>query len=233
MKILAGISYIKAFSRLFYPVNCASCGLALVDGEKHICTICQVSLPVTGYHGLKENPMDNLLKLRMRVDFISSFLFYDQGLSTQNMLHAIKYKGNKMLATHLGELYGNDIKNLFNHPLDAVIPVPLHARKLRQRGYNQSEYWANGLAKSLSVPIDHSLIRVNYTTTQTKKTRTERIKNVEGAFKIQQPDLLKGKSILLVDDVITTGATLESCGASLWNAGIRSLNIATIAFAAK
>lgn len=230
---MSGISAINAFARLFYPVTCASCGDALVGGECQICTICQLSLPVTGYHELSDNPMDNLLKLRLRIDFISSFLYYDQGLSTQNLLHSIKYKGNKLLATHLGELYGNDIKGCFEHPLDAIIPVPLHKRKLRERGYNQSEYWANGLAKSLAIPVDHSLSRIQYTTTQTKKTRTERIKNVEGAFKVLKPELLKGKSILLVDDVITTGATLEACGAALWEVGIRSLSLATIAFAAK
>lgn len=231
---MAGISYIQAFGRLFYPVNCASCGEALVDRESHICTICQVSLPVTDYHREAHNPMDDLLKLRLRVDFISSFLLYDQGLTTQNMLHAIKYKGNKELATHLGELYGHDIKNEFEHPLDYIIPVPLHRRRLRERGYNQSEFWANGLAKSLSIPTNiDSLIRTQYTTTQTKKSRTDRIKNVASAFKIQAPERLKGKSILLVDDVITTGATLEACGRVLWDAGIRSLNIATIAFAAK
>lgn len=227
------ISYIKAFSRLFYPVNCASCGQALVDGESHICTVCHISLPATGFHRKAENPLDNLLKLRIRVDFISSFLFYDQGLSTQNLLHAIKYKGNKLLATHLGELYGNDIKHSFNYPLDFIVPVPLHRRRLRQRGYNQSEYWANGLAKSLSIPLDYSLTRIQYTTTQTKKTRMERVKNVESAFFVNQPELLKGKSILLVDDVITTGATLEACGLVLWNAGIRSLNIVTIAYSVK
>lgn len=231
---MTGISYIKAFSRLFYPVNCASCEKALVDRETHICMVCQLSLPVTGYHRELVNPLDSLLKLRLRVDFISSYLFYDQGLSTQNLLHAIKYKGNKLLATHLGELYGHDIKQSFQHPLDYIIPVPLHKRKLRERGFNQSEYLANGLSKSLTIPMDtHSLIRVKYTTTQTKKSRTERIQNVENAFHINCPGLLKGKSILLVDDVITTGATLEACGIALWGAGIRSLNIVTIAYAAK
>ncbi len=231
---MAGISYIKAFSRLFYPVNCASCGEALVDRESHICTICQVSLPLTGYHQDSFNPLNDLLKLRLRVDFISSFLLYDQGLSTQNILHAIKYKGNKLLASHLGELYGNDIRHSFDHPLDYIIPVPLHRRKQRERGYNQSEFWGMGLSKSLSTPLNiHSLSRIQYTSTQTKKSRTDRVKNVENAFRIHSPDQLKGKSILLVDDVITTGATLEACGIALWMAGIRSLNIATIAYAAK
>lgn len=178
--------------------------------------------------------MDNLLKLRLRVDFISSFLLYDKGLSTQNMLKAIKYRGNKLLATHLGELYGHDIKNSFDHYPDLIIPVPLHKRKQRERGYNQSEYWAMGLSKSLNSTTDTSLlIRTQYTTTQTKKSRTERIKNVENAFEITNSNSLKGKSVLLVDDVITTGATLEACGRKLWESGIKSLNIATIAFAAK
>ncbi len=150
------------------------------------------------------------------------------------MLKAIKYKGNKQLASHLGELYGHEIKNSFDHYPDLIIPVPLHKRRQRERGYNQSEYWANGLTKSLNSSTDiRSLIRNQYTTTQTKKSRTDRIKNVENAFTITNPDFLNGKSVLLVDDVITTGATLEACGRKLWESGIRSLNIATIAFAAK
>jgi ComF family protein len=231
---LAGISHLQAFSRLFYPVTCASCGDELVNRERHICTICALSLPVTDYHKMRLNPLDDLLKLRLKVDFISSYLFYDQGLSTQNMLHAIKYKGNKLLAEHLGIMYGTEIVKSFHHPLDYIIPVPLHKRRLRERGFNQSEFWAQGLSKSLDVPLDkHSLVRVHYTTTQTKKSRTDRVKNVENAFKINNSSFLKGKSILLVDDVITTGATLEACGRALLSSGIRSLNIATIAYAAK
>jgi ComF family protein len=169
----------------------------------------------------------------LRVDFISSFLLYDKGLSTQNILHSIKYKGNKLLATYLGEMYGHEILGKFDRPLDYIIPVPLHKRKLRERGYNQSEYWANGLSVSLKAPVDtKTLIRTQYTSTQTKKSRTDRVKNVENAFRVQRADPLKGKTVLLVDDVITTGSTLEACGMALWNAGIRSLHIATIAYAA-
>ena len=229
---MAGISYTKAFSRLFYPVHCASCGEALMDRENQICTLCLLSMPVTGYHQAKKNPLEDLLKLRLRVDFISAFLRYDQGLSTQHILHAIKYKGQKLLAEYLGQLYGAEIRHCFSPPLDYVIPVPLHKRKLRERGYNQSEYWAKGLAQSLSIQLNtHSLVRVQYTTTQTKKSRTERVQNVEKAFRVLAPERLKGKNILLVDDVITTGATLEACGQVLWEAGIRSLSMVAIAHA--
>jgi len=219
---------------LFYPVTCGACGEALVDQESQICTICQITLPVTNYHLESINPLDNLLKLRLRVDFISSYLLYDKGLRTQNMLHAIKYQGQKMLATRLGELYGYDLKNSFPQQPDSIIPVPLHKKKLRERGYNQSESWAQGLATSIGTEVDTtSLIRTKYTNTQTKKSRADRISNVESAFSITQTSNLKGKHILLVDDVITTGATLEACGLRLWNAGIASLSIATIAYAVK
>jgi ComF family protein len=231
---LAGISYIKALGRLFYPVCCAACGQALVDREQHICTLCTLTLPVTNYHVQRHGPLQNLFQLRMRVDFISSYLLYDQGLSTQRILHAIKYKGDKLLAAYLGERYGNDLGPALEHKVDCIIPVPLHKRKLRERGYNQSEYWAQGLAKSLAAPVNtQSLVRQQYTTTQTKKSRMDRIKNVEQAFAIKQSETLKGQRVLLVDDVITTGATLEACGVALWKAGIRSLAIVTIAFAEK
>lgn len=231
---MGGISHIRAFGRLFYPVTCGACGEALVDQESQICTICQLTLPVTNYHLEKRNPLDNLLKLRLRVDFISSYLLYDKGLKTQNMLHAIKYRGQKMLATRLGELYGYDLRNFFPRQPDYIIPVPLHKRKLRERGYNQSESWALGLANSIGSKVDTtSLVRTLYTNTQTKKSRADRISNVESAFTVTNPQPLKGKHILLVDDVITTGATLEACGLRLWNAGITSLSIATIAYAVK
>jgi ComF family protein len=230
---LKGISHIRAFGRLFYPANCGGCGEALVDRESQICTFCQLSLPVTNFHIEPINPLDDLLKLRLRVDFISSFLLYDKGLITQNMLHAIKYKGQNLLATHLGELYGYEIKNAFPKP-DYIIPVPLHKRKQRERGYNQSESWADGLAKSLDARVNiTSLKRSTYTTTQTKKSRLERVANVENAFKIYNANELEGKHVLLVDDVITTGATLEACGLRLWTAGIASLSIVTIAYAIK
>jgi ComF family protein len=230
---LKGISHIRAFGRLFYPSNCGACGEALVDRESQICTFCQLSLPVTNFHREPNNPLDDLLKLRLRVDFISSYLLYDKGLITQNMLHAIKYKGQHLLATHLGELYGYEIKHAFPKP-DCIIPVPLHKRKQRERGYNQSESWANGLAKSLGTIVNTSALqRSAYTTTQTKKSRLERVANVENAFKIRDVNELKGKHVLLVDDVITTGATLEACGLRLWTAGIASLSIVTIAYAIK
>jgi|SRR5687767_5310888 len=231
---MTGISYIKALGRMFYPVVCPSCNEALMGKESCLCTLCRVSLPVTGFHTIPDNPLNNLLKLRMRVDFISSYLFYDKGLSTQNMLHAIKYKGHKKLASLLGELYGYDLHGHFEYHPDFIIPVPLHNRRRRERGYNQSEEWATGLSKSLQSPVNtEALLRVKYTTTQTKKSRTDRINNVATAFKITSPQVLKGKSVLLVDDVITTGATLEACGTRLWEAGIKSLNIATIAYAIK
>jgi ComF family protein len=231
---LTRISHLRAFGRLFYPVNCGACGEALVDQERQICTFCQLSLPVTNFHRETINPLNDLLKLRLRVDFISSFLLYDKGLMTQNMLHAIKYKGQNLLATHLGELYGYEIKNAIEKKPDCIVPVPLHKRKLRERGYNQSESWAEGLAKSIGTPVDNtSLKRAIYTTTQTQKTRLERVSNVENAFALQNPDQLKGKHVLLVDDVITTGATLEACGLRLWTAGIASLSIVTIAYAVK
>lgn len=170
----------------------------------------------------------------MRVEFISSFLIYDKGLKTQQMLHQIKYKGNKWLATHLGELYGYDLKTSLPETPDFIIPVPLHKRKLRERGYNQSESWGLGLSNSLGVPLNvTNLIRTQYANSQTKKSRTDRIKNVESAFVTVDPATLSRKNILLVDDVITTGATLEACGNALWQSGIKSLSIATIAYAIK
>lgn len=180
-----------------------------------------------------ENELLKLFKGRMQVNGVSAYLYFDKGLSAQKILHDIKYKENQNLARVLGNWYGVELRETLDNTIDWVIPVPLHPKKLKQRGFNQSEAWAEGLAESLDAKVLHDgLIRTRYTSTQTKKSRTQRQVNVEKAFKSEKEKVLNSTNVLLVDDVITTGATLESCGMELWQIGVKKLFIATIAYAA-
>ena len=158
--------------------------------------------------------------------------FYKSGI-TQRILHNFKYNHQPEIGEKLGEWYGNDlIRDGIGTEWDIVIPIPLHASKEKLRGYNQSNYFARGLAKSLEKEYSlNSVIRNKKSETQTHKTRQQRWKNVEGIFKVVAPKKLRDKHVLLVDDVVTTGATLESCGNAILNSGARSLSLATLAIA--
>jgi ComF family protein len=163
------------------------------------------------------------------------FLKFYKGGITQSLLHQIKYAGNTELATLIGRWYGNILSEKgFGKQFDLIIPVPLHIRKLRKRGYNQSQYIVEGLKDSLNSKMDSKfLIRTKNNPTQTHKTRTERIENVSNIFKVNHTNYSKDIRILIVDDVITTGATLESCAKALNDAGYQNISFATVAYAKK
>ena len=152
----------------------------------------------------------------------------------QHILHALKYQHVPALAFYLGKIYGGDLKAAgLNNKADMIVPVPLHPARQRKRGYNQSAEFARGLSATLNVPLNTSiLVRARVTETQTRKNRLMRWQNVETAFELKQAKVVEGKRILLVDDVITTGATLEACGQTLVKAGVASLSVAGIAYAA-
>lgn len=153
---------------------------------------------------------------------------------TQKLLHELKYKGNEELATFLGEIYAERIKKTIeNHRIDSIVAIPLHNSKLRKRGYNQSLAFANGLSNHLQIDnLSEALVRTKATDTQTKKSRTERWKNVSSIFKVEDGSVFENRHILLVDDVITTGATIESCAREIIKSSNCTISIASIAFAA-
>lgn len=220
---------------LIYPRNCAACGNSLFKHEEQICNYCYINLPKSNFHQQDKNPVDILFYGRTNLILASSFYLFHKKGSIQKVLHAIKYRGNKELATLVGKWYAQD---LMEHPgikqAGVVIPVPLHPKKLKQRGYNQSEEFAKGLAEGLNIDLyPKALIRVEFTSTQTKKSKYERWENVEDVFEIKDPETLKNKHIILVDDVITTGATIEACCQTLQRVeGIR-ISVLSIAYADK
>lgn len=193
---------------LFFPNLCLLCKQDLVSEEKHICTSCLVDLPQTNFHHHKENTLSQKLKGRFDFEYATALYYFNTASKIQEILHEIKYNDNQHLAYYLGELMAAKLKDHFN-TIDIVIPIPLHAKRKKERGYNQSEEMAKGFGRTLGIPIDTTTVRrIKNTETQTHKTRGERIENMQNAFHWSSP--LLGKNILLIDDVITTGSTIES-----------------------
>lgn len=221
------------FISLFYPRLCAGCSTPLVRGEDVLCLNCMADLPRTNYHNNQENPIFQIFIGRANVSLATSFCRFDKGGRLQHILHELKYKGNCEAGHKMGLLFGCDLmqSELFRD-IDAIIPVPLHPRKEKKRGYNQSTEICKGLSESMNKPlVTGNLVRVVHTSTQTRKGRFERWENVSGIFKVSKPELLTGKHVLIVDDVITTGATLEACCEPLLKVPGLKVSIATIACA--
>jgi ComF family protein len=221
------------FISLLFPRLCYGCGNHLMRNETLICTECYVVIPRTGYHNVPENPVAQLFWGRCRLEKAASFSYYNKGSRIRNLIHNLKYKGIKEVGIELGSIYGQSLKSSgFTDDIDLIIPVPLHPLKERKRGFNQSELICNGLAEVTGIPVDvTSLKRATGSETQTKRSRYERWTNVEGIFCVNDFLTLKGKHILLVDDVITTGSTIESCANELLKAeGVR-VSVISIAYA--
>jgi len=233
MDFIGNIKYASStLLDLFYPRNCASCGTHLFAGETEICKICLKRLPRTRfeYHPT-DNAVSALLWGRCKVDCSYALFYYRKGERVQQLLHSIKYKGNKQLGVSLGREIGKSISDS-NRIFDVIIPVPLHPLKEQKRGFNQSEVIAQGIQEILKLPINTSTIkRAVHTSTQTRKGRFERWKNVEHIFKLSDSQSLIGKHILVVDDVITTGSTMEACINTLANIENTSISLATVACA--
>jgi ComF family protein len=224
--------YIESFIALFFPRVCLTCEATLAGNEKILCTNCRISLPETGYHLPGNNPVEELFLGRLKVEKAFSLLFFDRGSKYRKLIHQLKYKGRKEAGLFLGELIGSRLMVSDLPPIDMIVPVPLHAARLRRRGYNQSTLIAEGIASILNKPLyEKALRRSKYTSTQTRRGRYERWKNVEGLFFCPDPIDIVNKHLLLVDDVVTTGSTLEAAGSSLLKySGVR-LSIATAAYA--
>jgi len=216
------------FIALFYPNYCYGCKDGLVKGEDILCTKCILDLPKTNYH-LGSSPVKEKLYGRLNVEHAFAFLKFRKTGIVQHLLHELKYNNHPEVGIKLGRLYGWELKNNSIDKFDLIVPVPLHATRKRKRGYNQSSKFAQGLSESLGVPWDESVsIRNASTATQTKKNRMERWNNVKDVFAVDHADRLQGKRVLLVDDVITTGATIEACGQHLIEQGC-TLSVACIA----
>ncbi|MGE0770470.1 MAG: ComF family protein [Cyclobacteriaceae bacterium] len=218
------------FVSLFFPKYCMSCHVSLVGGEDILCTRCIVDLPKTQYH-LNGSPVKDRLHGRLPLKHGLAFLKFRKGGTVQRLLHELKYRQHPEVGVKLGKIYGKDLADAgLGQAFDLIVPVPLHPVRLRKRGYNQAAKFAEGISFALKVPMDESVsVRKANTSTQTSKTKLERWENVKDVFAIEPQANIAGKRILLVDDVMTTGATLEACGQHLIQHGCAELSVACIA----
>lgn len=225
------MTYIDNFISLFFPNNCYACGNNLYRNEDIICTSCLFHLPKTNYHFDKDNEISKIFWGRVNIETASACYFFSKSGKVQHLIHQFKYRGKKQIGIYIGDLYGRELKKSpYYKNIDLIIPVPLHPKKEKKRGYNQSEIFARGLSNSMNIPYDiNTLIRVYASETQTKKTRFKRWENVKEIFQLREPENLQKKHILLVDDVITTGATIESCANMLIKIEGVKVSIASIA----
>lgn len=221
------------FFDLLYPDLCVVCGKNLLKNENHICLSCLNDIPKTNYHLLADNPIEKRFWGKVPVFRATAFFFFQKGSSFQKLLHALKYKGNKEIGEIIGKYAAVDlIESADFKSVDVIIPVPLHPNKFKKRGYNQSEWIGKGLSAILDKPQNTTtLVRIRENPTQTKKSVYERFENTEGIFECTEIKTLAGKHVLLVDDVLTTGSTIEACVRALLQIEGIKVSIFTLAVA--
>lgn len=218
---------------LFFPHCCLLCGEQLVPGEKVLCLKCLSGLPRTRFHLRKDNAVECNFWGKFPVEHASSFLYYAKGGDVRQLLYELKYHGNKAVGEVMGRTMAAELlPSHFFDGIDMVVPVPLHPRKERQRGYNQSECLAHGISVVTGIPMNAKIvIRNRYTDTQTHKGQYERWENVRNLFACISPECLEGKHLLLVDDVLTTGATVVSCADAFRDIPGLRISLLTLALA--
>lgn len=226
------LTLLNDFTSLFYPQVCYACGNSLYSNEEVICSFCRFHLPKTNFHKHgDDNPLSKTFWGRVKLENVSAYFYFSKSSKVQHLMHQFKYRGRYEIGIYLGMLYGSELQQeeAFKD-IDLVIPVPLHPKKLRKRGYNQSEKFALGLRKSMDITLETSvLIRSFASETQTRKSRFSRWENVKEIFVVTDPEKIAGKHVLLVDDVITTGATMEACATHLLEVEGTRVSVASLA----
>jgi ComF family protein len=221
------------FINLLFPDVCVVCGNALQKNEHQLCLSCLHDIPKTNYHLMPDNPIEKRFWGKVPVEQATAYFFFQKGSSFQKLLHILKYKGNKEIGELMGKYAAIDLLDASGYEnVDLIIPVPLHPRKYKMRGYNQSEWIGKGLSLILNKPMDiKTLLRVRENASQTTKSVFERYENTEGIFELTDKTVLEGKHVLLVDDVLTTGSTLEACIRALLETDGIKISIFTLAVA--
>ena len=216
---------------LIYPKVCAGCGTDLAGHDQLICLECMDALPLTGFHQHDDNPVKQIFRGRLDVSCASSYVYFTKQSVMQRLLHELKYKGNREVGYFFGRRMAQALKkNASYNDVQALIPMPLHHSREKKRGYNQATVICEGMAEVMQIPVMEKVVRRNRVTeTQTRKNRTQRWENIEHTFSLTDKSIA-GTHVLLVDDVLTTGATLEACGAELLKVDDVRLGIVTLAY---
>ncbi|MDB4036936.1 phosphoribosyltransferase family protein [Polaribacter sp.] len=226
MKLLKDLFY------LFYPNICANCKEQLLQNEKVICTFCRHDLPLTNFKNYTRNKVSSIFSGRITIEKAYALLFFRKQGITKNLIHDLKYRGNEGVGVFFGNWIGEIVaKNKEFSTVDFIVPVPIHAKKKKIRGYNQVTKFGEYLSMHLKVPLNEDvLIRQSATKTQTLKSRFERFNDLESKFSARNTSIFKEKHILIIDDVITTGATLEACAKELLKTPGIKISILTMSY---
>lgn len=225
------MSYVRDFFSLIFPDYCAGCDRLLIKDEDALCIKCQALLPRTHIHDQRDNKLERVFWGRAELVSATAFLKMPKVGTVHNMIHDLKYHDNKSIGHRLGALFGNELKQSQRmSDFDVVVPVPLHPKKLAIRGYNQCDCICEGLSEAMNIPVSKdNLVRTVFNPTQTRKSRYSRWENVESIFKVKFPSDFAGKRLLLVDDVITTGSTIEACAQVLRQVTDLKLSVGALA----
>ena len=217
---------------LFFPHTCVGCGSDVLDQQQLLCLRCLNELPATNFFDQPGNPVEQVFYGRIPVQNAGAGYFFTKDSLIKNIIAQLKYRGNREIGVYLGKLIGNLLQNSPRFAgVDVLVPLPLNPRREKKRGYNQATAICNGIASVWNKPVsENNAIRKVYTETQTHKNRVSRWQNMDGIFAINDPSLLQNKHVLLVDDVVTTGATLEACGSEILKISGTTLSIATLAY---
>ena len=205
------------FTALLFPRLCLACEQPLLLEENFVCLHCELLLPKTDLHLRKQNHLTEKFSGRLPLETASAFFYFSKAGKAQHLIHQIKYNDKREAAISLGYQYGEILTEMPHfQAFDTLIPVPLHPRKQIYRGYNQAEMFAKGLSESMKISMEtKALVKVKMTDSQTRKSKFERLQNVEDVYELTDPSVLKGKKVLIVDDVLTTGATIEACALAI------------------
>jgi|SRR5882724_6999579 len=224
---------IDSFAHIFFPHLCVGCGSDLIGDEQLLCLQCINKLPSTNFELYASNPVEKIFWGRASIKSASAQYYFTKNSILQHILHQLKYKGKKEIGIYFGRMMGEALcqSNRFAD-INALVPLPLFASKERRRGYNQANVLAEGISSVTKLPIlDNCIERITATETQTQKNRIERWQNISGKFKLKDKEMIRGKHILLIDDVITTGATLDACANELLQAEEVQVSVAALAYA--
>lgn len=224
--------YLNHFSHLFYPHNCEGCGSDILFDDQFLCAKCVHALPETHFFNKQNNPVEKLFYGRMNIQHAGAAFYFTKDSMLQHILIQLKYRNNKEAGYFLGRMMGHVLsKSERFADVDMLVALPLNPKKEFQRGYNQAMLICEGISEAWKIPVcQDAVTRIRFTETQTQQNRVSRWQNMEGVFAVTRPATLTNRHILLIDDVITTGATLEACGAALLEIPGVSLSIGAAAY---